>query len=49
MATIRLQEQEKEEWFVTNLPYEKLIVSGNGYVSTEAIKSIITKSLANFD
>lgn len=27
-----------EEWFVTKIPYEKIIVSGRGYVSTEAIK-----------
>ncbi len=30
--------QEKEEWFVTKLPYEKILVSGRGYVSTEVIK-----------
>ena len=29
---------EVEEWFVTKLPYEKIIVSGRGYISTEAIK-----------
>jgi len=27
-----------EEWFVTKLPYEKIVISGRGYVSTEAIK-----------
>ena len=31
------KEQEKEEWFITNLPYEKIVLSGKGYVSTEAI------------
>jgi CRISPR-associated protein Cas1 len=28
---------EIEEWFITNLPYEKIVISGKGYVSTEAI------------
>jgi len=27
-----------EEWLVTKIPYEKIIVSGKGYLSTEAIK-----------
>ncbi|MBI5147500.1 MAG: hypothetical protein HZA84_09865 [Thaumarchaeota archaeon] len=26
------ESQEKEEWFITNLPYEKIILSGKGYV-----------------
>lgn len=30
-------EQEKEEWFITNCPYEKIVISGRGYLSTEAI------------
>ena len=29
---------DSEEWFVTKLPYEKIVISGKGYVSTEAIK-----------
>ena len=29
---------ETEEWFITKLPYEKIVVSGRGYISTEAIK-----------
>ena len=29
--------QESEEWFVTKIPYEKIVISGEGYVSTEAI------------
>ena len=29
--------QEQEEWFITNLPYEKIVLCGKGYVSTEAI------------
>lgn len=29
---------DTEEWFVTKIPYEKIIVSGRGYFSTEAIK-----------
>lgn len=28
---------ESEEWFITNLPYEKIVISGKGYVSTEAL------------
>ena len=31
-------EQETEEWFVTQIPYERIIISGKSYVSTEAIK-----------
>ncbi len=30
--------QLKEEWFITQLTYEKLVISGKGYLSTEAIK-----------
>ena len=30
-------EQEKEEWFVNQMPYEKIVVSGKGYISTEAM------------
>jgi len=26
---------EKEEWFVTQIPYEKIVISGKGYVSTK--------------
>ena len=29
--------QEKEEWFIANLPYEKIVLSGKGYISTEAL------------
>ena len=28
---------EKEEWFVTEIPYEKIVIAGKGYVSTDAI------------
>ncbi|MGQ0606765.1 MAG: CRISPR-associated endonuclease Cas1, partial [Candidatus Nitrosotenuis sp.] len=28
---------DQEEWFITNLPYEKLVLSGKGYISTEAL------------
>ena len=31
------KQQEQEEWFITNLPYEKIVLCGKGYVSTEAI------------
>jgi len=30
-------EQEKEEWFVNQMPYEKIVISGKGYISTEAM------------
>lgn len=30
--------QEVEEWFVTQIPYEKIVIAGKGYVSTDAIK-----------
>src|SRR6185312_4553345 len=30
-------EPEIEEWFVNNMPYEKIVMSGKGYVSTEAL------------
>jgi len=29
--------QEREEWFVNQMPYEKIVVSGKGYISTEAM------------
>ncbi len=31
-------ESEKEEWFVNRMPYEKIVISGKGYISTEATK-----------
>ena len=31
------KEQQKEEWFITQLPYEKLVITGSGYLSTSAI------------
>ena len=30
-------EYEQEEWFVNRMPYEKIVVSGKGYISTEAM------------
>jgi len=30
-------ESEKEEWFVNKMPYEKIVISGKGYISTEAM------------
>ena len=35
---------DKEEWFVNNLPYEKLVVSGNGYITFDALKSLSQNS-----
>ena len=31
------KESESEEWFINNLPYEKIVLSGKGYISTEAL------------
>ncbi len=31
------EQQEQEERFITNLPYEKIVLSGKGYISTEAL------------
>jgi len=31
-------EAEKEEWFVTQIPYERIVIAGKGYVSTDAIQ-----------
>ena len=30
--------QEKEEWFVSQITYERIVISGKGYISTEAVK-----------
>jgi CRISP-associated protein Cas1 len=37
--------QEKEEWFVTKIPYEKIVISGKGYISTEGIKLLTEKNI----
>ena len=39
-------EPNKEEWFIKNMPYEKIIVSGKGYISTEAL-SILSENNRN--
>ncbi len=31
------KEPETEEWYVNNMPYEKIVMSGKGYLSTEAL------------
>jgi hypothetical protein len=31
-------EQESEKWFVTQIPYETMVISGKGYLSTEVVK-----------
>jgi len=38
-------ELEKEEWFVNKIPYEKIVISGKGYVSTEAISLLSKKNI----
>jgi len=32
------KKSESEEWFINKLPYEKIVLQGNGYISTEALK-----------
>jgi len=39
-------EPEVEEWFIKNMPYEKIIVSGKGYISTEAL-SLLSENNRN--
>jgi len=36
---------EKEEYFVSRMPYEKIVISGRGYVSTDAIKLLSEKNV----
>ena len=31
------KKSESEEWFIKNMPYEKIVLSGKGYISTEAL------------
>jgi len=39
-------EPDTEEWFVKNMPYEKIVLSGKGYVSTEAL-SLLSENNRN--
>ena len=39
-------EPEQEEWFVKNMPYEKIVLSGKGYISTEAL-SLLSENNRN--
>ncbi len=39
-------EPEIEEWFVKNMPYEKIVLSGKGYISTEAL-SLLSQNNRN--
>ena len=39
-------EPDKEEWFVKNMPYGKIILSGKGYISTEAL-SLLSQNNRN--
>ena len=36
---------EQEEWFATQIPYERIVISGKGYISTEAIKLLTEKNI----
>jgi CRISP-associated protein Cas1 len=31
-------QQDVEEWFITQIPYERIVIAGKGYVSTDAIQ-----------
>ena len=36
---------EVEEWFVTQIPYERIVISGKGYLSTDAISLLSQKNI----
>jgi CRISPR-associated protein Cas1 len=36
---------EKEDYFVSRMPYEKIVISGRGYLSTDAIKLLSEKNV----
>ena len=38
-------EAETEEWFVTQIPYERIVVCGKGYLSTDAISLLSQKNI----
>jgi len=37
--------RETEEWFVTEIPYEIVVISGNGYVTTDAVRLLTSKNI----
>jgi CRISPR-associated protein Cas1 len=39
-------EQESEEWFITQIPYGRIVISGKSYLSTEAVK-LLTDTYGN--
>jgi len=39
-------EPQIEEWYVKNMPYEKIVLSGKGYISTEAL-SLLSQNNRN--
>lgn len=36
---------ETEEWFVPQIPYERIVVAGKGYLSTDAISLLSQKNV----
>jgi len=36
--------QDSECWFVSNMPYEKIVLSGKGYISTEVLSLLNEKN-----
>jgi len=39
-------EPTSESWFIKNMPYEKIVLSGKGYISTEAL-SLLSQNNRN--
>lgn len=32
------ESQDSEEWYITKIPYNRIVVTGKGYISTESIQ-----------
>jgi len=37
--------RETEEWLVTEIPCEIVVISGNGYITTDAIRLLTSKNI----
>ena len=38
-------ERERESYYENQIPYEKIILSGDGYISTKAIKPLLSNNI----
>jgi len=38
-------DKDTESYYVSDIPYEKIVVSGNGYISTNAIESLLENNI----